>query len=151
MKNYTPHIAALVGALLMGCSALRDVSLPELPTEPEAPVAGFVNPTIPPTTVGTNDQNFSLKKKDYDSTYRIAWPTYFANKIGDNVGSYSMIDGKRATFRGWDDDNGAKRPKYSISQRDIDVNGPVVCKLYSAKGVQLAETVAVVGRNVRLK
>lgn len=115
--------------------------------KPEA----FENPTIPPNTPGTLDQMFSLKRKDYDRTYRITWPTYFAGMLGFQESSYCTINGELATWRGWDHDNGASRPKYTIDQREVALRGPETCKLYNSDGRQLAEVQAVVGRNVRLE
>ena len=111
----------------------------------------FVNPPIPTNTPGTLDQMFSLKRKDYDGTYRITWPTYFAGVIFDRAASYSEINGHRASWYGIDDDNGASRPKYTIDQHMVIIDGRALCKLYNSDGVQLAEVRAAVGRNVRIE
>lgn len=76
--------------------------------------------------------------KSYDGTYRIRWPTYFATSMGIGPGSYSLVQGQKATFRGYDTDNGQKRPSYTIPGPSSRFNGQVLCVLVASAGKPVA-------------
>ncbi len=76
--------------------------------------------------------------KSYDGTYRIRWPTYFATSMGFGPGSYTLVNGQKATFRSYDTDNGQKRPSYTISGPSSRFNGQALCVLVSASDQPVA-------------
>lgn len=93
------------------------------------------NPKTPNDLPGSISEQWSFSKKDYDKSYRIRFPTMFAKTVG--TGSYSMVNGNKATFRSYDTDNGSKRPSYTISS-SIKLTGPITCILYSKESKALA-------------
>ena len=102
------------------------------------------NPVCPADLPGTISESFSWKKKQYDGTYRITWPTTLA-VMGVGEGSYTFVNGFRAEFRGFDTDGSAiepdvpkvKRPKFSLPLA-AGVTGPVLCVLHSRAGGKVA-------------
>ncbi len=96
------------------------------------------NPSVPPTPEGSSAELWYFGYKDYDNTFRIRWPTYFAVSLGVGEGSYTLVNGERARFRSFDTDHGAKRPSYTMPGPSGRLNGTVTCVLYSHSGVALA-------------
>lgn len=107
---------------------------PDQPPEIDAPTPeGLpVNPPVPDNPTGTRMELWSFAKKTYDNTYRIRWPSYFANYVGVGKGSFCMVNGHRAEFRSYDTDAGAKRPSYTMPVREL--GSPVLCILHDATG-----------------
>ena len=94
---------------------------------------GLTNPAVPdgPGRV----QEWYWARKDYDGSFRVRWPTYFADVAGN--GSYTMINEHRAEFRGyWTDQPEARRPSYTMPIRDLP--SEVLCVLYSSEDKPLA-------------
>ncbi len=100
------------------------------------------NPSIPANPSGTSRQLWYFGYKSYDNTFRIRWPTHFATSMGVGPGSYTMVDGQRASFRSFDTDYGAKRPSYTIRGPKNRFRGDVLCILYSEDGRALGWFVA---------
>ena len=100
------------------------------PVAIEAPTSTLPdNPSIPPAPPNTNNQSFEIMHKEYDSSWRIRWPSAFAEFAGP--GSYTMLDGlHRAEFRSWDTDNGANRPSYTMPYSAWNGAGEVLAILY---------------------
>lgn len=93
------------------------------------------NPEIP--GYGTSArQRWHFIYKDYDHSWRIRWPTYFADKLGDPAASWCTVNGERAPFRNFDTDHG-KRASYRLPGPRRRLSGPVICILYSSDGKAL--------------
>ena len=93
------------------------------------------NPSIP--GYGTSaSQRWHFLYKDYDHTWRIRWPTYFADKLGNPKESWCTVNGERAPFRSFDTDNG-ERASYTLPGPRRRLSGPVICILYSSDGKAL--------------
>jgi hypothetical protein len=128
--------------LLSSCTTVVDLidkykdKIPT-PTPTPTPDSGFKNPTIPPNPQG-RVQLFSLTYKEYDDTWRPRWPTYFATDLNIGPGSFTLINGVRLEFRSFDVDEGAKRPSYTVSGKNV-VTFPAKCKLYNSDGVKVGE------------
>jgi len=106
------------------------------------------NPDTPPDLPGSISEQWSFKRKDYDGTYRIAWPSSLRALVDDQ--SYCTVNGQRATWRGVDADNGANRPKYTIDFDAVEIDGPAECILYDLHGTALAWFVGSVGQSGEL-
>lgn len=89
---------------------------------------------------GSSRELWMFAYKDYDNTFRIRWPSHFANSLGVGPGSYNLINGERAEFRSFDTDHGSNRASYSLPGpfRRIGEGVEMTCVLYSAEGVALA-------------
>lgn len=109
---------------------------PPVVEPPSAPEGLPVNLPVPDNPSGTRKELWSFAKKTYDSTYRIRWPSYFANFMGIGKGSYTMVNGHKAAFRSFDTDAGAKRPSYTMPVRDL--GSPVLCVLHDSQGAAIA-------------
>jgi len=80
------------------------------------------NPSIP--GYGTSaSQRWHFLYKDYDHTWRIRWPTYFADKLGNPKESWCTVNGERAS--------------YTLPGPRRRLSGPVICILYSSDGKAL--------------
>jgi hypothetical protein len=118
---------------------------PEEPDTTETPDTPDTPPDEPDSDLpqnpktGTNLPNsiseyFTAKKKDYDKSYRISWPSYFSNHMGVGGGSYCTANGLKLRYRNQDKDHGANRPKYQIPQEAIDLNKEILYILYDNSG-----------------
>jgi len=96
------------------------------------------NPAVGESRPGSSSELWYFSYKDSDSTFRIRWPSYFANVLGVGAGSYTTVNGQFAEFRGFDTDEGANRPSYSVPGPSIRFVGEVLCILYAADGQALA-------------
>lgn len=108
-----------------------------------APSSGEVgtlptNPSVPPNPEGTSAELWTFTFKTYDGTFRIRWPSYFANSLGVGEGSYTLVNGENARFRSFDTDHGANRPSYTMPGPASRLSGTVTCVLFSRQGVALA-------------
>ena len=92
-----------------------------------------VNPDTGADLPNSISEQWSFGTKEYDQTWRIRFPSHFANKMGIGPGSYCMANDNRAEFRSFDADNGSKRPSYTMSL-SIKLNAPVTCILYDKDG-----------------
>jgi hypothetical protein len=117
---------------LLGCQSLPDIGgIIPTPEQPETELP--TNPVTGPDLPGSISEQWSMKLKDYDNTYRITWPSTFAREYGVGAGSYCTVGPHRAAFRGIDADHGAMRPKYTLPlSASFDL--PVTCILYNASG-----------------
>jgi hypothetical protein len=127
-------LAALAAMLLAGCDTMTSDDNSGGATSGGAPSPGDL-PDNPP--VSGRGQSWYFGYKSYDNTFRIRWPTYFATALGVGPGSYTLVEGQQADFRGYDTDNGSKRPSYTIRGPSSRFSGVVTCVLYSAGGEAL--------------
>jgi len=51
--------------------------------------------------------------------------------MGIGSGSYCLADGVKVEYRNQDGDNGSNRPKYQISQNNVNLNKEVLYVLYN--------------------
>jgi len=133
MKQALMTAAVLV---MCGCKSAEPIPDPEPPVieKPDPPRADLpTNPQTGPDLPGSISEQWSLKRKDYDGTYRITWPSTFASDYGIGEGSYCTVGDHRAAFRGIDADHGARRPKYTLPQSKTFAL-PVTCILYNSQG-----------------
>jgi len=113
------------------------VVVPPTPEPTPAPALP-VNPAIPASSGRAQEAYFA--RKNYDKSYRIRFPTALQQHGG--TGSYVMVNGYRAEFRGWwTDEPGAKRPSYTMPIGG-GIQAPVTCVLHSADGVARAYFIA---------
>lgn len=119
-------------------------SKPKPEPKPAQKQPTFVNPVI--ESDGSMHEKFSCKPKQYDNTYRLAWPSYFANVLGVGAGSFCYADAHRAIYRGQDTDNGANRPKYTLAL-DIQLPSPCLFELFTADGAKVGEIITAVPCN----
>jgi len=140
MKVSIALLSAMMAAsvlLMAGCeSSDSSSSSSDSQTEGALPK----NPTLD-DQAGDTKQMWSFGYKDYDHTFRLRWPTYFATDLGVGPGSYNTVNGERAEFRGFDYDDGAQRASYTLpgpSYRLCDTSTELTCVLYSADGQALA-------------
>jgi hypothetical protein len=115
------------GALLMsGCESDDDSS------------SGL--PKNPALDGSSSRQVWSFGYKEFDHTFRIRWPSYFATDLGVGPGSYTTVNGERAEFRNYDTDNGGRRASYTMpgpSSRLGPVGTEITCVLHSSDGTAL--------------
>lgn len=95
------------------------------------------NPAVPANPSGSSAQLWYFGYKSYDNTFRIRFPTYFATALGVGPGSYTLVNGQNARFRGFDTDHRARRPSYTIPGPKSRFSGIVTCILYSAEAKAL--------------
>jgi len=91
------------------------------------------NPTVPADKPKSLSESWSFRIKAYDNSYRIRWPSYFTDTLGIRAGSWTMVNGRRAEYRGQDLDNESNRPSYQLSQRP-PLEGRIRCILHAADG-----------------
>jgi hypothetical protein len=110
---------------------------PTTPSDPASPTPS--DPVALPDNpqVSGRGQQWYFGYKSYDNTFRIRWPTYFATSLGVGSGSYTLVDGQVAGFRGYDTDNNSKRPSYTTPGPKSRFSGVVTCVLYSSSGQAL--------------
>ena len=94
------------------------------------------NPVTGDDLPNSLSESWRISRKDYDGTYRVRVPTTLW-KMGIGEGSYVMVNDVRAKFRGFDTDNGARSPKYTLLQSEAP-NPPVTCVVYSKDGKAVA-------------
>ena len=93
----------------------------DLPTNPVCPENGMA-------------EMWTFLKKDYDQSWRVRFPTFFANSCGH--ASYCVVGGIRFNFRSYDTDGGARRPSYQYPQ--VKLQFPVLCVLHDDSGAAVA-------------
>lgn len=111
---------------------LQGIPTTPTPTGGDTGNGGSGGGTVDTSNLPPNPQvsgSWYFAYKSYDGTYRIRWPTYFATSMGLGPGSYTLVNGQKATFRGYDTDGGKKRPSYTISGPSSRFNGTALCVL----------------------
>lgn len=109
---------------------------PDAPTPTPPPDDGPLpeNPATPPDLPGSISEHWTIGPKEYDSTWRIRWPTTFARSpFNLGHGSYCTCNGARAQFRSYDTDNQSKRPSYTMPL-SVPLQAPVTCILFDSAG-----------------
>jgi len=130
----------LVGCLLMtvGCEPMDDDG-GDSSSPAASPSASSVGEN--PQIGASSGQSWSFGYKEYDQTFRIRWPSYFATDLGVGPGSYCLVNGEVARFRSYDTDEGSKRPSYTLpgpSDRFGAAGTELTIVLHSAGGEPLA-------------
>lgn len=157
VKKWWKKIAAWFKEKFGGSDDGAEESGAEHPGEPPAEDDGGEDQPLPDTDLpqnpntglnkpGSISESFSVKKKSYDSTYRITWPSYFRTQMGLGESSICTANGYAAQWKGIDDDNESSRPKYSLPL-SVNLEGDVLFLLYDKDGRAVAWIKCVIPEN----
>ncbi len=122
-----------------GCATLRERAEDYLRPKPVGPVLP-VNPAVPENPEGTSAELFYWGPKAHQkpANWRIRWPSHFARALGVGPGSWSVVwpaagEARRAEFRSFDTDHGARRPSYTMPLEPVP-EAPVRVVLHGSDG-----------------